>query len=153
MDPSDLPHELQDLERRLAARGRPEPSAGLRPRVLAAVRRELAAQPAHTRWGWAGFWQYAGAAAAGLLLVLNLLMSMGNRSDFPASRAANGADIQQAAAKIRELVPFISPEEALCEALILRAGSHLEMVPQLRPGVSSLQALQQIEEGPSWVTQ
>ena len=153
MDPSDLPHELQDLERRLSARGRLEPSAGLRPRVLAAVRRELAARPAPTQWGWAGFWQYAGAAAAGLLLVLNLLMSMGNRSDFPASRAANGADVQQAAALICELVPFITPEEAAREALLLRAGSHLEMVPHLRPGVTGLRALRQIEEGPPWFTQ
>jgi len=152
VEPSDLPPELKGLERRLAARSRLQPPADLRLRVLAAMRRELAAQPAHSRRSWAGFWQYSAAVAAGILLVLNLLMSMGNRSDLPASRAANGADVQQVAAKIRELVPFISPEAALCEALILRAGSHLEMVPQLRPGVSSLQALQQIEEGPSWVT-
>lgn len=153
MEPSDLPPDLKELEQRLAARSRLQPPADLRPRVLAAVRLELATPSAAAQREWRRTWQYAAAAAAGLLLVLNLLMSMGNRSDFPASRAANGADIQQAAAKIRELVPFISPEEALCEALILRAGSHLEMVPQLRPGVSSLQALQQIEEGPSWVTQ
>ena len=152
MEPSDLPPDLKELEQRLAARSRLQPPADLRPRVLAAVRLELATPSAAAQREWRRTWQYAAAAAAGLLLVLNLLMSMGNRSDFPASRAANGADIQQAAAKIRELVPFISPEEALCEALILRAGSHLEMVPQLRPGVSSLQALQQIEEGPSWVT-
>jgi len=153
VEPSDLPPDLKELEQRLAARSRLQPPADLRPRVLAAVRLELATPSAAAQREWRRTWQYAAAAAAGLLLVLNLLMSMGNRSDFPASRAANGADIQQAAAKIRELVPFISPEEALCEALILRAGSHLEMVPQLRPGVSSLQALQQIEEGPSWVTQ
>jgi len=153
MEPSDLPPDLKELEQRLAARSRLQPPADLRLRVLAAVRLELATPSAAAQREWRRTWQYAAAAAAGLLLVLNLLMSMGNRSDFPASRAANGADIQQAAAKIRELVPFISPEEALCEALILRAGSHLEMVPQLRPGVSSLQALQQIEEGPSWVTQ
>jgi hypothetical protein len=153
VDPFDLPRELRDLERRLAARGRPEPSADLRPRVLAAVRRELAARPALTQWVWGGFWQYAAAAAAGLLLVLNLLMSMGNRSDFPVSRAANGADVQQAAAMICELVSFITPEEAAREALLLRAGSHLEMVPQPRPGVTGLRALRQIEEGPPWVTQ
>ena len=152
MEPSDLPPEWEGLARRLAARPRPQPPADLRPRVLAAVRHELAAQPARARWGWAGFWQYA-AAAAGLLLVLNLAMSMGNRSDFPASRAANGADIQQAAARICELVPFITPEEAACEAFVLHAGSHLELVPQPRLGVSGLRALRQIEEGPSWVTQ
>ena len=151
MEPSDLPPELKGLERRLAARSRAQPPADLQQRILAAMRRELAAQPAAAQRKWRRTWQYA-AAAAGILLVLNLLMSMDNRSNFPASRAANGADVQQVAAKIRELVPFISPEAALCEALILRAGSHLEMVPQLRPGVSSLQALQQIEEGPSWVT-
>ena len=153
MEPSDLPPELKSLEQRLAARSRPQPPAGLRPRVLAAVRHELAAQPARTRWGRSGSWQYAAAAAAGILLVLNLLMSMGNRNDFPASRAANGADIQQAAARICELVPFITPEDAKREALVLRAGSHLELVPQPRRGVSGLRALRQIEEGASWVTQ
>ena len=152
MEPSDLPPDLKELERCLAARSRPQPPPDLRQRVLATVRHELGAQPAHTRRGWAGFWQYA-AAAAGLLLVLNLAMSMGNRSDFPASRTANGADIQQAAARICELVPFITPEEAAREALVLRAGSHLEMVPQPRLGVSGLRALRQLEEGPSWVTQ
>lgn len=153
MESSDLPPDLKSLEQRLAARSRPQPPAGLRPRVLAAVCHELAAQPARTRRGGAGFWQYAAAAAAGILLVLNLLMSMGNRSDIPASRVANGVDVQEAAARICELVPFITPEEAMREALVLRAGAHLEMVPQLRLGVSGLRALRQIEEGPSWVTQ
>src|SRR5262245_57855348 len=41
----NLPDDLTDLERDLAARSRPEPSANLRPRVLSAVARELA-QPA-----------------------------------------------------------------------------------------------------------
>ena len=153
MEPSDLPPELKSLEQHMAARSRPQPPAGLRPRVLAAVCRELAAQAARTRRGRAGFWQYVAAAAAGILLVLNLLMSMGNRSDFPVSRAANGADVQQAAAMICELVPFITPEEAAREAFVLHAGSHLEMVPQLRSGVTGLRALRQIEEGPPWVTQ
>jgi hypothetical protein len=44
----NLPDDLADLERDLAARGRPEPSANLRPRVLSAVARELAA-PSTTR--------------------------------------------------------------------------------------------------------
>jgi hypothetical protein len=152
VEPSELPPELKSLEQRLTGRLRPQPSAGLRPRVLAAVRHELAAQPARPRRGRAGFWQYA-AAAAGLLLVLNLLMSMGNRSDFPALRVSNGVDVQQAAARICELVPFITAEDAMREAFVLRAGSHLEMVPQLRLGVTGLRALRQIEEGPPWVTQ
>jgi hypothetical protein len=151
VEPSDLPPELKSLEQRLAARSRPQPPADFRPRVLAAVRRELAAQPTFTRWG--GFWQYAAAAAAGLLLVLNLLMSMGNRSDILVSRAANGVDVQQAAARICELVPFIALEDAKREALVLRAGAHLELTPLPRLGVSGLRALRQIEEGPLWVTQ
>jgi hypothetical protein len=152
VEPSDLPPELKSLEQRLAVRSQPQPPADLRPRVLATVRRELAAQPARTRRGWVG-WQYAAAAAAGLLLVLNLLMSMDNRSDFPVSRAANGADLQQAAARICELVPFMTSEDAMREAFVLRAGAHLELAPQPWPGVSGLRALRQIEEGPSWVTQ
>ena len=153
MEPSDLPPELGELEQRLAARLRPQPPADLRPRVLAAVRLELAARPAAAQRKWRRTWQYAAAAAAGVLLVLNLAMSMDNRSNFPASRAADRADIQQAAARICELVPFITHEDAMREALILRAGSHLEMVPQLRTGVTGLRALRQIEEGPPWVTQ
>lgn len=153
MEPSDLTPELRELEQRLAARQRPQPPADLKRRVLTAVRRELAAQPAAARWEQRRIWQYAAAAAAGILLVLNLAMSMDNHSNFPAPRVANGADVQQVAAKIRELVPFMTPQDAMREAITLRAGSHLEMVPQPRPGVSSLQALQQIEEGSSWVTQ
>ena len=153
MEPSDLPPDLKSIEQHLAARSRLQPPAGLRPRVLAAVRHELAAQPARTRRGRSGSWQYAAAAAAGLLLVLNLLMSMGNRSDFPASRAANGADVQQAAAMICELVPFITREDAMREAFVLRAGAHLELAPLPRLGVTGLRALWQIEEGPPWVTQ
>ena len=153
MEPSDLPPDLKELEQSLAGRLRPRPPDDLRPRVLAAVRRELVAQPARARRGRAGAWQYAAATAAGILLVLNLLMSIGNRSDFPASRAANGVDVQQVAAKIHELVPFMTSEDAMREAIILRAGSHLKMAPQPRPGVSGLRALRQIEEGPLWVTQ
>jgi len=153
VEPSDLPPELKGLERRLAARSRAQPPAELRPRILAAVRRELATQPGAAQRKWRRTWQYAAAAAAGILLVLNLAMSMGNRSDFPVSRAANGVDIQQAAARICELVPFITREEAMREAFVLRAGSHLEMVPQMRLGVTGLRALRQMEEGPSWVTQ
>ena len=153
MEPSDLPPDLKELEQRLAARSRLQPPADLRPRVLAAVRLELATPSAAAQREWRRTWQYAAAAAAGLLLVLNLLMSMGNRSDFPASRAANGADVQQAAAMICELVPFITREDAMREAFVLRAGAHLELAPLPRLGVTGLRALWQIEEGPPWVTQ
>ncbi|MBE3096432.1 MAG: hypothetical protein IMZ44_04805 [Planctomycetes bacterium] len=159
MDPSDLPHEWRDLERRLAARGRPEPSAGLRPRVLAAVRRELAAHGGAGRlgagpwWRRHEVWQYAGAAAAGVLLVLNLAMSASLGDDFSRPRAPNGADVAQAAAKIRELVPSITPDEALREAIALRAGSHLVMAPRPWPGFLSPRLLRQLEEGVPWLTQ
>jgi len=152
VEPSDLPPDLKELERRLAARSRAQPPADLRQRILAAMRRELATQPAAAQRKWRRTWQYAAATAAGILLVLNLAMSMDNRSNFPASRAANGVDVQQAAARICELVPTITPEEAIREAFVLRAGSHLELLPQPRPGVSGLRALRQMEEGPPWVT-
>jgi len=159
VDPTELPPDMKELERRLAGRARPAPSPDHKSRVLAAVRRELAAQGGAVRLGagpgWRRHqaWQYAAAAAAGVLLVLNLAMSASLGDEFSRPRAPNGADVAQAAAKIRELVPSITPDEAMREAIALRAGSHLVMAPRPRPGFLSPRLLWQLEEGVPWLTQ
>lgn len=199
MEAPDLPPELRKVERLLSACGGARPPADLRARVLAAVRRELAAQasgaaatsaapapagtaaasasaaaaPAGTAaatqaappaggpatpsagpwWRRPGLWQYAAAAAAGVLLLLNLAMSAAMRGQFAPPRTGNGADIEQAAARIADLVPSMTRDEAVREAIALRAASRLALTPLPRPDVLRDGLLRQLKESAPWLTQ
>ena len=85
MNESELPDELGRLERELAERPCPEPSADLRSRVLRLVEAELdgaglrRAEPARPRAGWLSF---AVATAAAVLIWINLSMSAANATSF-----------------------------------------------------------------------
>jgi hypothetical protein len=75
MNPDPVSPNPQDLESLLARRRCPEPEAGLRECVLAAVRAELG-RPARSRGArtWSRAWQ----AAAAVVLALNLALSAAN---------------------------------------------------------------------------
>lgn len=135
MTQPDLPDDLAALERELSARLRPAPSEALRGRVLAAARRELSAPPASGRRRL-GAWEFALAAAAAFILVLNLSISAANDMDWRLCGGLDREAVASAAREISKLAPELPPQEARREALILVAGSRLPMLPQVksRPG-------------------
>jgi hypothetical protein len=130
----DRPDDLAALERELAARPRPAPSEALREHVLAAARRELTAPPAPGRR--LGAWEFALAAAAAFILVLNLSISAANNMNWRLCGRLDRAAVASAAEEIGKLAPELPPQEVRREALILVAGSRLPMLPQVktRPG-------------------
>jgi len=127
----DLPDDLAALERELAARPRPAPSEALRGRVLAAARRELSAPGRRL-----GAWEFALAAAAAFILLLNLSISAANDMDWRLCGGLDREAVAAAAEEIGRLAPELPPQEARRQALILVAGSRLPMLPQVktRPG-------------------
>jgi hypothetical protein len=125
MTPDRLPPDLLALERELAARPRSDPPADLRPRVLAAVGRELPGPrpvPAPYRLG-----RFAAATAAAALLAINLSASVANDTDW--RLAAPTADVRDIAARVRALNPELSDREALREAILLHTSAGLAPAP------------------------
>jgi len=113
----DLPADLADPERRLERRSRQEPPAGLRERVLAAVRGD----PVPTDAG--GFWRFAAAVAAAALLAMNLSMSAANDTDW--RLAAVPASDVRGGERIRALSPETSEAEASRQELLLVGRARL----------------------------
>ena len=130
MNPNDLPDNLTAVERSLASRARPQASAALRGRVLAATRQELSASPAPRRLTT---WEFAAAAAAAVLLGLNLAASVTDSTDLTGARRSFAPTNTVTAATVRSLAPYFTAEEAAQQATVLGAGSRLAMLPQLRP--------------------
>jgi len=130
MDDLRLPEDLQELERKLAARAMAEPSPGLRDRVIAAIRQE-SAHPRHA--GEAiSLWRFAAAVAANLLLCLNLYMSVAKHADWDVWGERGQVDVTSAAELLREAVPELSEQEASRMARVMASGSRLILVPDLK---------------------
>jgi len=127
-----LPEDLADQESELASLPRPEPDAGLRGRVLAAVRGELRRTASSRRLVRGGFWSFAAAAAAAALFWANLSMGAANDTDWDFGPPREKTQLRAAAERIRGLVPELSEREALRHAVLLRAGAGLVMVPQVK---------------------
>ncbi len=126
MTPDPLPPDLLALERALAARPRPEPSAELRGRVLAAVRRER--RPAR-----AGFPRFAAATAAAALVAINLSASVANDADWGLRWQSDRRDVGEAADRIRELAPDLPDREVVRQAVLLNAAANLVPAPAPAP--------------------
>jgi hypothetical protein len=122
----DLPPDLAALERELAALGQPGPPA-LRPRVLAAVGREL------RRDGRRPAWRFAAATAAAVLLWVNLSMSVANNTDWRLAPATEPGQIAATADRLRELAPDLPDAELRRQALLARAGAALAPAVNLSP--------------------
>jgi len=133
--PHELPEELAALERQLAARPLPQPSEALRGRVMTAVRRELGAPPAAARRPLTA-WKCALAAAAAVILLLNLSVMSTNSAVFALRAPGDGADTLATAETLRSLIPELSQDEAIGQAVILRAGAGLVLAPELKPSLS-----------------
>lgn len=99
MLPDPHPPERADLERALAGRACPEPSGGLRERVLAAVAAEPPPRDRASRW-----WPFAWRAAAALVVIGNLVLTAGNSLRYSrlAGQARARAAPQESGDQLRE---------------------------------------------------
>jgi hypothetical protein len=150
MEPSDLPPELAEVEQLLAARARPAPSADHKARVLATVRREVAAQ--QTWWHRPDAWRYAAGVAAALVLGMNLaLFASTGTSRLPICNG-HATEIDQAAAEIQKLVPDLGPAEARRQALVMAGASSLVLLPRPSGEETIQNMINNHKEVPSWVT-
>jgi hypothetical protein len=117
MEDDPLPIELEEIEARLAALPRSGPGAALRLRVLGDFDRQLG----HGAWLW-----YAAAAAAMVVLWLNLSWSASRATSFEITRRHDAIDRQ--ARQIREVMPELSEPEAYRHAIVLNSGRRLSAV-------------------------
>jgi hypothetical protein len=125
MEEGPLSIELQELEGALASRPLSGPSALLREKVLGEVRRRATLERGRSRW------RFAVAAAAGVLLWLNLSLVATHTTDCGLRQDNPGESLETACRHIEKLVPGLSPEEARRQAILLRAGSALVPCPDL----------------------
>lgn len=111
-----LPLELSKLEGSLRARAGAMPPGDLKFRVLSAIGAERARQ---NRQSW---WDFIAAAAAMLLLGMNLAATVGaNGQTRPPSN--DRPSLQAAADDLQKIEPQLSRREALREALLLKASA------------------------------
>ena len=119
---------LPDLERGLASRACPEPPAGLRDRVLAAVsaeRRPAGQRPPRRRWDLV--WQ----AAAAAVLALNLGMSAANAVRFQRLAAVPSGEVAPAPRMAGPRVPGASDDEDPVQRFAARALAGLRPAPDV----------------------
>jgi hypothetical protein len=127
MTDPDLPPDLAELERRLAARPRVEPPAGLGPRVRDAARVALRPRPADGGWrSWA-------ALAAAVLIGLNLSMSVAGSTDWRLTAAVEPEQVNATADRLRAAAPDLSERELRRQALLYRVGAGLTPTVNLTP--------------------
>ena len=126
MTNGQLPGDLQRLERRLARRPREGPPAALHGRVMAGVEAALRRQPS-------GGWQMLAAAAAAVVLWLNLSLSATNATDGPLRARGTREPVERIARQIEQLLPDLPREEARRYAVLYQSGSELIPCPELGP--------------------
>jgi hypothetical protein len=122
MGPLDIPPELCEIERRLVERRQPQPSAAFRERVLAAMRQERA--PKRTAW------QSAAVAAAALLLICNLALSLANHQAWSETQRIEEG-VEATASTLRQRHPDLSEGEAYQLALLLHSPPALPLSPPI----------------------
>jgi hypothetical protein len=119
MDPFDLPPDLLDMERQLAERPCAKPGAAFRRRVLSAVldEQQMASRAGRIR---RSIWREAATLVGGVLLSLNLAMSLANHRTWPRAERSEGEDIDRAIRAMRQRHPDLSEQEAYQLAALLR---------------------------------
>jgi len=145
---SPLPPDLAKIAARLSARPLGEPASDHKDRVMAAVRRELAA--ARTPW-WQPkeTWHFAAAAVAAAVLFvwMNVAMRAANPPGWRLRGPGNGVAVAQTAARIHELVPSLCEREAWRQAVVLHAGARLVPAPQPAGRAAGALLLHELKEG------
>src|SRR5262249_19274771 len=118
IDP-ELPPDLAALERRLAERPRAEPSADLRPRLLAATRAALRHRPVDARWrSWGGL-------AAAVLVGINLSMSLAADTDWQLAPGVDPGEVAATLSRLQAAAPDLPEPELRRQALLAWAGARL----------------------------
>ena len=162
MERPELPPELERLQRELADRPRPEPSAELRDRVMRQVRAELApaesgraelaragrleAESARRQKQKNGWLAFAAGMAATVLLWMNLSLSAAHATSSNLQMPAGPRSVDATARQIRELLPEMSPQDARRHAVILQSGSDLVRCASVVPGGPARGRLNDLEE-------
>jgi len=135
MENSRLPPELERLERDLAERPSPAPSSELRDRVMRSVEAELEPDQTGSANGRSnGWWAFAVAMAATVLVWLNLSLSAAHATSYSLHLAAGPQAVDLAARQIHDLLPELSRRDARRYAAVLQAGSNLVGSPDLAAG-------------------
>ena len=144
MDIFQLPPELEQLERELAARTTIQPEPGLRQRVLALQTFSLA-----SRFASMSTTEFIIATAAAVLLCANLSLSLSNQTDFGLHRQPDTMHLASAAQKFAGILPDLPHQEAFLNVLPRQLGAFpndLQTAPLLRtPGRISVLAEQRSE--------
>jgi len=130
MSDPELPPDLAALERRLAGRPRTEPSADFGPRLLAASRAALR-RPGVART--AAGWRVWAAAAAAVVIGINLSMSLAADTDWHLTPGAEPGRVAATADQLRALAPDLPEHELRRQALLARAGAALAPTVKLSP--------------------
>ena len=110
---------------RPACSPRPALPAQLRYRVIGQMRAGLQRNGRRSRWS------FAAAVAVATAVWINLSLSATLATDFDRRAVSAGPPVGQVAEQIRQLLPELSEDEALWEALLLRAGSDIRRYPVL----------------------
>lgn len=112
-----LPTDLADLERELTTRSKAStgPSALLRGRVLAAVVQQLEA-PRGANWSHLAY------AAAAVLLMVNLSMSVAMDTDWSFGPRSDPAEYQETVTQVRGLLPDLPERDIQHLAVRTRLG-------------------------------
>jgi len=126
MNEYQLPPELECLERELAARSAPQPTAELRQRITAGVHNGMR----HERR--IDFWRFAAAAALVAGVWLNLSLCAASQTDFHFQSTDRRQSVEQTARQIKNLLPEMSDADARREALVLCAGGNLPMYLKIK---------------------
>ena len=109
----------------MAARPGGRPSAQLKQRCLDGLRTELRRHPSENRWA------FAVAAAATVLVGLNLSLSASQATDCGLRLDGRQTSVVNTAKQIRQLLPDIPPQEAMRQAVLLRAGTDVVPCPKV----------------------
>jgi hypothetical protein len=112
-----LPPELEALEHVLACGPRPEPSAGLRRRVLGSLRSELHCEPTSRNW------QFAATFAATVLLGLSLSLGVMQTTSLALQQSPPALSVDEVARRLQVLAPSLSREDSLRQAALRHIGA------------------------------
>lgn len=124
-DPAELSPDLAEMEQRLTFQAAADPSAELRPRVMARVRHEL------LRGAGPGAWQFAAAIVSAALVGANLIMATTQSvAETPRQSIASHRRIEATAEQLRSCLTEMTEEDALRHALLLDARSRIVAAPR-----------------------
>jgi hypothetical protein len=83
-------------------------------------------------------WRVTAALAAAVLFGANLVLSLANDTSGHAVPVNTTANLEAAAGRVRGLFPDMPEREVYRHALLLHAGAHLPLQPDIRPAPEDL---------------